>query len=85
MEPFILNQMNPRPFALRFSKRVPVVAIALSLALLNACAIGPNYKRPVVDTPPAYRSEAPEPHRSTRPRSPTCRGGRSSKTRYSRA
>jgi outer membrane protein, multidrug efflux system len=55
--------MNRVPFALRLSKRTPwmVVALALSLTLLSACAIGPNYKRPVVETPPTYRSEPPEP------------------------
>jgi multidrug efflux system outer membrane protein len=36
-----------------------VPALALSVALLSGCAIGPNYKRPPVDTPPAYRSETP--------------------------
>jgi len=32
----------------------------LSAALLSACAVGPNYQRPTVDTPPAYRSEGAE-------------------------
>jgi outer membrane protein, multidrug efflux system len=36
-----------------------VPALALGLSLLSACAIGPNYKRPAVDTPPEYRSETP--------------------------
>ena len=36
-----------------------VPAVALSLSLLSACAIGPNYKRPAVDTPLAYRGETP--------------------------
>ncbi len=32
--------------------------VVLTLTLLLAgCAIGPNYKRPVIDTPPAYRGE----------------------------
>lgn len=36
-------------------------ALACSLSLLTGCALGPNYKRPVVDMPPAYRTEtAPE-------------------------
>jgi len=35
------------------------VALLLGLTLLSACAIGPNYKRPVIETPPAYRTEAP--------------------------
>ncbi len=34
-------------------------AIALfgSIALLTGCAVGPNYKRPVVESPAAFRSE----------------------------
>src|SRR5689334_528338 len=35
-----------------------VVAIALCL-LLTGCAMGPNYKRPVVQTPTEYRQPAP--------------------------
>src|SRR5262249_7077326 len=31
----------------------------LALSLLGGCALGPNYRRPVIDVPPAYRSEAP--------------------------
>ena len=37
---------------------VATVAIAiLSLTLLAGCALGPDYQRPTVDTPPEYRSE----------------------------
>lgn len=32
-----------------------IVAISLSFALLTGCAVGPNYKRPMVPTPPQYR------------------------------
>jgi multidrug efflux system outer membrane protein len=31
------------------------LAIVLTLTLLGGCALGPNYKRPSVDTPSAYR------------------------------
>lgn len=29
----------------------------LALVLLSSCALGPNYKRPAIETPPAYRGE----------------------------
>ena len=35
----------------------PVATVALCLSLLTGCALGPNYKRPVVDMPPAYRTD----------------------------
>ena len=35
----------------------PVAAALLSLSLLSACALGPNYKRPPVETPESYRSD----------------------------
>jgi outer membrane protein, multidrug efflux system len=31
------------------------LAVAVTLCILGGCAVGPNYKRPVVDTPAAYR------------------------------
>ena len=31
------------------------LAVVISLAMLGGCAVGPNYKRPAVDTPSAYR------------------------------
>jgi outer membrane protein, multidrug efflux system len=31
------------------------LAVALSLAMLGGCAVGPNYKRPGIDTPASYR------------------------------
>jgi len=31
------------------------MAVAVALAIFGGCAVGPNYKRPAVDTPPAYR------------------------------
>ena len=36
------------------------VVISLFVTLLAGCALGPNYQRPPVDTPPAYRSEGAE-------------------------
>jgi outer membrane protein, multidrug efflux system len=33
----------------------PLTLLAVSLALLAACAVGPNYTRPQVPTPPAHR------------------------------
>jgi len=35
------------------------VGILLPLLLAAGCAVGPNYKRPVVDAPPQYRGAAP--------------------------
>jgi len=36
------------------------LALATALCLsLSACAVGPNYERPKIETPPAYRSAAP--------------------------
>ena len=34
--------------------------ISLVIALLSGCAVGPNYKRPKIDTPSAYRGLTPE-------------------------
>jgi multidrug efflux system outer membrane protein len=39
---------------------VAATALSLLLTLLTGCALGPNYKRPAVDTPPAYRGETAE-------------------------
>jgi outer membrane protein, multidrug efflux system len=56
---------RPSVFGLRLSSAAPRSS-ALSLVLLAAlagCAVGPNYQRPAVDTPAAYRpaSDAPAP------------------------
>jgi multidrug efflux system outer membrane protein len=48
------------PHGAHLSRTVTAVAV-LVVSCLAGCAIGPNYKRPVVDTPPTYRSEVPEP------------------------
>jgi outer membrane protein, multidrug efflux system len=34
------------------------VVVCLGMTLLSGCAVGPNYKRPAVDAPAAYRSAA---------------------------
>jgi len=34
-----------------------LIALSLALSLLSACALGPDYKRPPVDTPASYRSD----------------------------
>ena len=33
----------------------PTAVAAVALSLLSACAVGPNYKRPEMPTPPSYR------------------------------
>jgi multidrug efflux system outer membrane protein len=53
------RHLSPRPRAGGTRAWRHVVATAFSLTLCS-CALGPNYQRPAIDTPPAYRSEAPE-------------------------
>jgi multidrug efflux system outer membrane protein len=38
----------------------PVVGLLLGMIVLAGCNVGPNYKRPAVDVPTAYRSVAPD-------------------------
>ena len=38
-----------------------ILALVLTFALLTGCAVGPNYHRPVVATPSAYRGPTPAP------------------------
>ena len=40
---------------LALTHRSPLVAFALVAALASGCAVGPNYSRPQVPTPPQYR------------------------------
>jgi len=40
---------------LGLTRRSPLVAIALVAALASGCAVGPNYSRPEMPQPPAYR------------------------------
>src|SRR5882672_8588129 len=35
--------------------QIAVVSVATILAILSGCAVGPNYKRPPVDTPATFR------------------------------
>jgi multidrug efflux system outer membrane protein len=37
-----------------------LIAVCLVVLLLSGCAVGPNYKRPGVDVPGAYRGAAPQ-------------------------
>ena len=37
-----------------------VVAMPLAIAVLTGCTVGPNYKRPKIETPPTYRGLTPE-------------------------
>ncbi len=43
-----------RSWSLPAWRRIPVGALCLAL---GSCALGPNYERPVINTPPAYRVE----------------------------
>ena len=44
-------------FGLRVSSAAPIASVLFPVlvAALAGCTVGPNYKRPAVDTPPAYR------------------------------
>jgi multidrug efflux system outer membrane protein len=37
-----------------------LIAVSLVLLLLSGCAVGPNYKRPSIDVPGAYRGASPQ-------------------------
>ncbi len=37
-----------------------LIAVSLVVLLLSGCAVGPNYKRPSVDVPGAYRAASPQ-------------------------
>ncbi len=41
----------------RNSGPINAVTLFCTFALVSGCAVGPNYKRPVVDSPPTFRSE----------------------------
>ncbi len=56
MKMFFQNLDHQR--ALRAGFGLFPAAISLGLLLLAGCAIGPNYKRPTVNTPEAFRGEA---------------------------
>jgi len=48
-------------FSLRAGRHWTSAAVALVLSLVfTGCAVGPNYRRPEVDTPPAFRSDGGE-------------------------
>src|SRR6266446_1707300 len=39
--------------------RKPVLAFSLAAILLSGCTVGPNYRRPAVQTPQTFRAPAP--------------------------
>ncbi|HUK36238.1 MAG TPA: efflux transporter outer membrane subunit [Vicinamibacterales bacterium] len=45
----------------RLRSRVPTVLVTLTCLGFVGCTVGPNYRRPLVDVPPAFRGEAPTP------------------------
>jgi outer membrane protein, multidrug efflux system len=47
----------------------PLLTLLIILGFLCGCAVGPNYKRPVVDVPPDYRGLAPDQAAQADPRS----------------
>jgi len=58
---------NASPGSRRYGPRASVWSaahcaafVACCLALLAGCAVGPNYKRPTIDAPPAFRAENAE-------------------------
>jgi len=40
-------------------RQLNLTACILAIGLLAGCAVGPNYHRPLVQTPPTYKTEAP--------------------------
>ena len=37
-----------------------LIAVSLAMLFTSGCAVGPNYKRPSVDVPGAYRGATPQ-------------------------
>ena len=54
------------------------VAISTGAALLSACTVGPNYHRPVVQTPAAFHGTNESGQTAQTESSPICPGGRCS-------
>jgi len=52
----------PSAFGFRLSSAAPIASVLylVLLAALAGCAVGPDYKRPTVDTPTAYRTSTAE-------------------------
>jgi multidrug efflux system outer membrane protein len=50
-------QLRPSPARLLATKAWLCIAGGVASFVLSACAIGPNYRRPAIETPPAYRGE----------------------------
>lgn len=57
--------------------------IATSALLITGCAVGPDYARPTLETPAAWRSGSALPASENRKNWPTSPGGRNLKTRCS--
>jgi NodT family efflux transporter outer membrane factor (OMF) lipoprotein len=53
----MLAKFVRKPQALRI-RRTGMLATAACCALVAGCAVGPNYKRPPVETPPAFKESA---------------------------
>src|SRR5215831_9386913 len=45
-------------FGFRISDLLKWARLSLLVAIFAGCAVGPDYKRPVIDSPPAFRSES---------------------------
>ena len=49
---------NPKSQVVQISNAAPIASVLflVLVAALAGCAVGPNYKRPALDTPAAYRT-----------------------------
>jgi NodT family efflux transporter outer membrane factor (OMF) lipoprotein len=59
----IYNRPGPQVLGVRRS----VVAAAAALAVLSACTVGPDYVRPTMDVPAAYKGPGPGPWKTAEP------------------
>ena len=60
-----------------FSRRFPPAAISAAaglLLVLNACMVGPKYKRPDAPAPPAFKEEPPAGWKAAQPNDGALRG-----------
>jgi hypothetical protein len=51
------ERIKPRMRTSSLADEIVVAGIAGLMALLSACVVGPNYSRPPVQTPPAYKEQ----------------------------
>jgi multidrug efflux system outer membrane protein len=54
------NQSDKERSGWRIPKFASIAVVALVVAFLSGCMVGPNYHRPKVDAPTSYRTLAPE-------------------------